>query len=241
MAVFFQLLGAVLLPEIFRMPIARFSRYIRAFLSSMALLPSEGMPGLFQPAAEEYDFFPAQCGQLIGPGQRYKILGLLGAGQRSTVLLAEDLLYVVVPSISYCNTGLISKVVIRSGRGLHAVKILNLRSTAENRSGALHELATLQAIRLEHERTIRQLPVLSDHFEVSGPRGDHLCLVCHAKSTTLDSFRRSVPSNTLRPHLVQLVASQTTELLWELHEAHIVHAGEIRLPITSLKSETMSD
>ena len=236
MAVFFQLLGAVLLPEIFRMPIARFSRYFRVVFSSVVSLPSEDMSGLFRPAAEEYDFFPAQCGQLIGPGKRYKILRLLGAGQHSTVLLAEDLLYVVVPSISHCNTGLILKVAVRIGDGPQAVKILNLRSTAENRSGALHEVAILQVIRREHERTIRQLPVLRDHFEVSGPRGDHLCLVCDSRSTTLDSFRRSVPSNTLRPHLVQLVASQTTELLCELHEAHIIHAGEIRLPITSLKS-----
>lgn len=46
---------------------------------------------LCRTAEEGYGFFPARWGQLIGPGGRYRVLRMLGAGQYSSVLLVDDL------------------------------------------------------------------------------------------------------------------------------------------------------
>ena len=42
--------------------------------------------------AEGAGYFPARRGQLIGPNQRYKILRMLGVGQRSSVFLVKNVI-----------------------------------------------------------------------------------------------------------------------------------------------------
>ena len=69
------------------------------------------------------------------------------------------------------------------------------------------------------------LPKLRDNFEVSGPHGDHLCLVFIAQSTSVNDFRRSTPSKTLRLHVVQLVVDVVVSALEEMHPAGIIHTG----------------
>ena len=69
------------------------------------------------------------------------------------------------------------------------------------------------------------LPKLRDNFEVSGPHGDHLCLVFIAQSTSVNEFRRSTPSKTLRLHVVQLVVQLVVSALEDMHCAGIIHTG----------------
>jgi len=78
---------------------------------------------------------------------------------------------------------------------LRAVKILSAWATSENREGRLHELPTLEAV-AECAKTnpTAPLPVLLDHFDISGPHGDHLALVTSAYSTSVNHFRLSTPS-----------------------------------------------
>jgi serine/threonine-protein kinase SRPK3 len=109
-----------------------------------------------------------------------------------------------------------------------AVKILTAAATAQNRAGQLHELATLQAV-AEIAKTIHppaKLPILLDHFEIQGPHGDHLCFVVDARSTSVDDFRRSAPSKTLRLHVVQLFMFHVLLGLEVLHRAAIIHTGK---------------
>ena len=229
-ALFRLLLQITSLPKRSQITIASFSGRLRNFFSSVGpLQPKVEDPSrLLQPAAaEEFDFFPAHCGQLVGPGERYKIVRLLGAGSHSTVHLAEDLQYVTVSFILHGD----NKLILRRDASEHeipvAIKILTAQGTTDNRSSGLSELATLQALRLVHDRSFLQLPFLRDHFDVSGPRGDHLCLVFTAETTTVDGFRRSLPSRVLRPHLVQLIATAMIESLLQLHQEQIIHASKI--------------
>lgn len=112
------------------------------------------------------------------------------------------------------------------------MKILSAWATVENRNGRLHELATLEIVARTKPPT-SHLPRLLDHFEISGPHGEHLCFVLDAQSTSIETFRRSLPNKVLRPHVVQIIIIRVLNALAELHANNIVHTGEISLPAVS--------
>lgn len=70
------------------------------------------------------------------------------------------------------------------------------------------------------------LPNLIDHFEICGPRGNHLCFVIEAGGPTIDQFRRTTPTKTLRLHVAQFVVFRVLVALNFLHKNGIVHTGE---------------
>lgn len=109
----------------------------------------------------------------------------------------------------------------------YAVKILTAFATGMNRQGRLHELKNLQAISKELELTdsLPYLPELMDHFEITGPHGDHLCLVLHVHSTDVGSFMRTTPTHRLLLHDVQMVILHVLTALAILHKLGLIHTG----------------
>ena len=95
---------------------------------------------------------------------------------------------------------------------LLAVKVLSIWATLENKSGRLHELETLLAIRQIAKQNASYPPILLDNFETTGPYGDHMCFVTEAEGFTLNNFRRSnLKTKFLRLHVAQLIISQTDD------------------------------
>jgi serine/threonine-protein kinase SRPK3 len=70
------------------------------------------------------------------------------------------------------------------------------------------------------------LPYLSDHFQIKGRHGEHLCLVLPVLSTNISHFRRSAPSKKLSSPAVKIIISQVLRALATLHRAGIVHGGK---------------
>lgn len=112
-----------------------------------------------------------------------------------------------------------------ASRRLVVIKILSARSVQETDAGHSHELATLQVIQGLPDPRSLQLPILFDHFEITGPHGSHLCLVLEYLGHTIGAFRNSTPTKRLRLHVVQLVAMYVAEGLKNLHENEIIHTG----------------
>lgn len=115
---------------------------------------------------------------------------------------------------------------------IRAVKVLTAWATFSNNLGDLHELAALGwTSRITQRNPSVHLPVLLDKFRISGPHGDHLCLVLPAASISVDQFRRSRPeAPRFHPHLVRFIIVQVLEALHKLHEYGIIHTGKM-LPV----------
>jgi serine/threonine-protein kinase SRPK3 len=105
-----------------------------------------------------------------------------------------------------------------------AVKILTVHATEGHINGHLLELDIVEAI-TRLKRALR-LPVLRDHFEITGPHGRHLCMVLPVLSTDISSFRRSAPTKKLGLPAVKIIIAQVLEALVNLHALHIIHTGQ---------------
>ena len=112
-----------------------------------------------------------------------------------------------------------------------AAKVLSAWATSENCCGRLHELEALQAASIADPMpSSGHLPRLYDHFEITGPYGDHLCFIVAATSISIEEFRRSnVETKFLRLHVVQIIIAQVLEALQRLHAVGIIHTGAVFL------------
>ena len=69
------------------------------------------------------------------------------------------------------------------------------------------------------------LPVLRDHFMVSGPNGEHLCILMDPLSSDLGSFRRTSPTKALPAYMVKNIIALVLGALGRLHKLQIIHTG----------------
>jgi hypothetical protein len=106
----------------------------------------------------------------------------------------------------------------------YAAKILTAFATKMTRQGRLHELENLQAIS-ELTDLPPYLPELIDHFETTGPHGDHLCFILGLQSTDVGSFRLAAPTRRLLLHDVQMVILYVLNALAILHKLGLIHTG----------------
>ncbi len=84
----------------------------------------------------------------------------------------------------------------------------------------------MKAIRELRSSRAVNLPYLSDHFEIEGPYGKHLCLVLPVLSTDVSHFRRSAPLKKLTSPVVKIIIIQVLGALATLHGAGIIHGGK---------------
>jgi serine/threonine-protein kinase SRPK3 len=114
-----------------------------------------------------------------------------------------------------------------NARRYNAIKILTAYATQGHKNGQIIELKLLQKIKkIRHND---YLPSLSDHFEVNGPHGKHLCLVLGVLSSDISSFRRSAPGKRLPIQTVKRIITFILVCLNELHIAKIIHTGSSNL------------
>jgi serine/threonine-protein kinase SRPK3 len=113
----------------------------------------------------------------------------------------------------------------------YALKILTASATQITRQGRLQELQALQAISevVKSPTTLHCLPELVDHFETTGPHGDHICFVLHLRSTDVSAFRRSAPSRTLLLHDVKKVVLHAAYALEIVHKLGMIHTSMFSL------------
>jgi len=113
----------------------------------------------------------------------------------------------------------------------YALKVLTASATRHNRGGHYQELQALQAISeaVKPTNALHCLPELVDHFETTGPHGDHLCFVLRLRSTDVSSYRRSTPSRTLPLHDVKKVVLHTVYALDIIHKLGMIHTSTRQL------------
>jgi serine/threonine protein kinase len=172
-------------------------------------------------------FFPGQPGLVLGNG-KYRILRKLGWGQHSSTWLVDGFQCVQnLGKSPYKCSFLMSQLSLRfTPKRYFAVKILTAEATHSHHAGYMHELELLDSIK---DIRFRFLPCLRDDFELSGPHGQHLCLVMDLLGTSVQTLRMSTPTKTLPVHGVKMIVALLIESLIHLHKLGIVHTGEITL------------
>lgn len=105
-----------------------------------------------------------------------------------------------------------------------AVKILTADVTQRHVIGQTRGLHFLQLIR-DKGPDSWGLPVLCDHFNISGPHGPHLCFVMYLLGSSISELRKDAPDKALPLHLVKIIIAQLTDSVAQLHELGIIHTG----------------
>ncbi|KAK4102677.1 kinase-like protein [Parathielavia hyrcaniae] len=166
-------------------------------ISAACKIEEETFPGYF--AAR---YYPVRIGDVFV--SRYQVVGKLGYGAYSTVWLVRDL-----------------------AQHRHVALKVFIRSQVMGRA-ADHELNTYQHI--THVSTSSSHPgrkavrSLLDSFRVSGPDGEHHCLVHPPLWDSVKGFLGRNPVRRLPPVVLRVVLQQLLMALDFLHsECHLIH------------------
>jgi hypothetical protein len=150
------------------------------------------------------NYYPVKLGELLQ--DRYRVIGKLGYGTKSTVWLCRDLRHV--------KTYIALKVCCRSSTPNRELSIYN----------HINSLHSLHGGRTHIRR-------LLNSFEVQGPNGIHTCLVQQPLGMNLEDLRERVPDGELASDLVRQTLRDILRGLHFLHkEAGIVHTGQFDIP-----------
>lgn len=143
-------------------------------------------------------FHPVDIGDVIGIGnQRYEVIHKLGHGGFSTVWLVRS-----------CG----------DVRSYFALKILVADVDVDNELRILQHLSAANANR-GHPNVLR----LYNSFKVSGPNGDHHCLVFPVLGPSLQNPKAS---KALSPPARHQICQQITSAVDFLHKHGICHGGK---------------
>ncbi len=147
------------------------------------------------------DYYPVDIGQVFH--DRYKVVGKLGFGTKSTVWLCRDL------SEEYLYVAL--KVCINSLKVHREVPMYRY----------------IEKLQLNHDGR-KHVRKLIESFEIQGPHGTHTCLVHEPLGTSLVERAQGCSDYgvALRAHIRIAVLG-----LMFLHKAHIIHASKSKQSI----------
>jgi serine/threonine-protein kinase SRPK3 len=158
-------------------------------------------------------YHPVEPGQVYKNG-RYTVVRKLGWGHFSTVWLARDNLYALLRSTA--NR-------IRKNRHV-ALKVV--RSATQYKETALDEIKLLEKISSANPAHPGRQHIVSllDHFEHSGPNGEHVCLVFEALGESVLSTIKRYQYRGLPIHIVKQITKQVLLGLDYLHrECGVIH------------------
>jgi serine/threonine-protein kinase SRPK3 len=151
------------------------------------------------PGYKAEHYYPVQIGQVFQ--DRYSVVGKLGYGSASTVWLCHDL---------------------RNNKAYVALKVYINRSKVHRE---LPIYTHINSLKTEHAGR-DSLRKLLDSFKITGPHGNHICLVHQALGMSLEDVRDVVPD---REFAADLVRQTLRDILRVLHffreEAHVIHTG----------------
>nr|POE71817.1 serine/threonine-protein kinase srpk [Quercus suber] len=172
---------------------------------SMSVTPKSGLVESPVPIEEETvrgykakDYYPVRIGQVF-QGQ-YKTIGKLGYGSASTVWLCRDLMTQ--------DNFVTLKVYINSSKEHRELSICrHISSVSSEHPGR------------EHVRK------LLNSFEIEGPHGKHICLVCEPLGNSLGELSL-LADGALESHIIRQTMRPILTALQFLHtEARIIHTG----------------
>ncbi len=151
--------------------------------------------------AEHY--YPVRIGEVFQ--DRYRVIGKLGYGTASTVWLCKDL--------SGQNEYIALKVYINRSKVHRELPIYrHINSLNSQHDGRAH---------------VRKL---IDSFELSGPDGEHTCLVHEALGMNMEELRDLVPRGAMNGYLVRQFLRPILGGIQFLHEdARVIHTGQPHL------------
>ncbi|KAF5339151.1 hypothetical protein D9611_011209 [Ephemerocybe angulata] len=161
------------------------------------LLEEENMPEF-----STVGYYPVRIGELLA--SRYQVVGKLGFGAMSTVWLARDL----------------------PGRRHVAVKIyVRSSSLGESAFQELHAYQRLEKGPVSHPGR-GAVRTLLDSFTVSGPEGEHQCLVHPPLWDSVWTFLARNPAGRLPIPVLAIALRQVFLALDYCRECQIIHTGE---------------
>ncbi|RAH82717.1 CMGC protein kinase [Aspergillus japonicus CBS 114.51] len=148
------------------------------------------------PTHQAQKYYPIQQGEVIN--NRYQVLARLGYGVTSTVWFGRDLV----------NSGYVA---------------LKIYMTGENRDDELKIYNRLNSVEIENpgERFIRRL---FDHFIITGPHGQHVCLVHELFGISASELLEWIPGKVMTLEDMQICIRQLLVVLDFLHSvAGVIH------------------
>lgn len=160
-------------------------------------------------------YHPVEPGQVYKNG-RYTIVRKLGWGHFSTVWLARDNMYALP----------IFRIAANWSRKKRHVALKVVRSAMQYKETALDEIKLLERISTANPSHPGRQHIVSllDHFEHSGPNGDHICLVFEALGESVLSTVKRYDYRGLPVHIVKQITKQVLLGLDYLHrECGVIH------------------
>ncbi|PWY75276.1 U4/U6 small nuclear ribonucleo protein PRP4 [Aspergillus sclerotioniger CBS 115572] len=148
------------------------------------------------PTYQAEKYYPVQQGEILN--SRYQVLAKLGYGVTSTVWFARDLI----------NSSYVA---------------LKIYVTGEKRAGELKIYHHLNSIKCEHggRRYIRKL---LDHFVITGPHGQHICLVHEPLGMSASELLDWIPGKAVTLEDMKPLIRQLLGVLDFLHSvAGVIH------------------
>ena len=146
------------------------------------------------------NYYPVKTGEVFQ--DRYSVIGKLGYGSTSTVWLCHDL------SKEYDYVAL--KIYINCSKVHRELQVYShIDSLHSQHAGRDH---------------IRRL---LNSFEISGPNGNHTCLVHEALGMNLEELRDLVPDRVFAADLIRQTLRDILRGLHFLHDvARVIHTGK---------------
>ncbi|KFY58945.1 hypothetical protein V496_05902 [Pseudogymnoascus sp. VKM F-4515 (FW-2607)] len=146
-------------------------------------------------------FYPAHIGEVIkSPRTNYKIIGKLGYGKKSAVWLCLDL----------------------SDNTYYTIKINAKHLNGGNREAAIYE--HLKALGSQHIG-VGHVRKLHEAFELSGPDGQHYCLVHPPMGISIDEYQETFPGAQYPNPILKPLLCCLFKALDLLHsEAGVIHS-----------------
>jgi serine/threonine-protein kinase SRPK3 len=160
-------------------------------------------------------YHPVEPGQVYKNG-RYTVVRKLGWGHFSTVWLARDNMY-ATPML---------RIAANWSRKKRHVALKVVRSAMQYKETALDEIKLLERISTANPSHPGRQHIVSllDHFEHSGPNGDHICLVFEALGESVLSTIKRYEYRGLPVHIVKQITKQVLLGLDYLHrECGVIH------------------
>ncbi|KAI9798547.1 MAG: hypothetical protein M1833_004684 [Piccolia ochrophora] len=182
-------------------------------------------PGIWDESEEleEYrigGYHPVHLGDYLA-NERYQIVHKLGNGGFATVWLAHD----------------------QVQKRYVALNIICADASSED----CRELQIIQHLMQNHDQSPEQthIPLLLDHFRISGPNGTHLCLAMPVAGPRVRDFARARQSGRLPLQLARNVCLQASRTMAYLHASGVCHGdfhpANVLLKITNIDSWTEAE